>query len=730
MSVHLPGIPPGVISKEEEYAKLSREELVARLIALETGYQSKSAAAQDVPTDKPEPSLRAKRASALKGEPKTHKKPARKFNVLSHPCRKIALRFSYDGEPYLGLAAQNGIDTLLPPVATGETPKPDQIGPGTNSVEAVLWSALVQARLVDPEQGMDGAGFSRCGRTDRGVSAAGQVVGLWIRSKRVDEWEARKHERREWLRGMKRSAEGDPILNRSPLIGKDGTQAPFVPATEELPYVNALNRILPSTIQITGWSPVRADFSARFDCRYRHYKYFFTSGAPAVLRSLSGNATVPGIHHAGCELDVAAMRQAAARFLGEHDFRNLCKMVPEKQITNFRRRIDGVSVDLVDRGWPLRAAPSQDPALDPAAPAYAADNTASPPSNQVGSWERMYVLNLRGTAFLYHQVRHMVAVLFMVGAGLEKSSVVDELLNVKTGAVAADRLAMRLAGLQAGPDAPFNHKHSVVLDGSTATSMAGATAADEDRAQAARVRQQAEDAVAAAHPAGRDSQTGNLTDAQTEAHESALEQLYHSLTVIEGRPTYEMASDAPLMLWDCGFKPSDVQWRAGAYDGPVYLPQSEADIHVGPEADWPRVVDSARAHQRQEEHRDMSVSSLAMGLHASWVRSAIKAEVYRHFVLSAPTASSGGWVPASNLYHHARRPNLIPPPPREQREVERTLLPMGHATSRSGQPGWTPVAKLKRDEPPEVRNERFRTEKAWKMERRARKVEAKRQASN
>ena len=43
----------------------------------------------------------------------------------------------------------------------------------------------------------------------------------------------------------------------------------------------------------------------------------------------------------------------------------------------------------------------------------------------------MYTFNLHGSAFLWHQVRHMVAILFLVGQGLEKPSIVRELLDVE-----------------------------------------------------------------------------------------------------------------------------------------------------------------------------------------------------------------------------------------------------------------------------------------------------------
>jgi tRNA pseudouridine38/39 synthase len=42
----------------------------------------------------------------------------------------------------------------------------------------------------------------------------------------------------------------------------------------------------------------------------------------------------------------------------------------------------------------------------------------------------VWVFDLRGTAFLYNQVRHIVAILFLIGAGLEPPSLMTALLNV------------------------------------------------------------------------------------------------------------------------------------------------------------------------------------------------------------------------------------------------------------------------------------------------------------
>ena len=51
----------------------------------------------------------------------------------------------------------------------------------TNMSRSLIDDALEQAKLI-PTRELEVIGFSRCGRTDRGVSAAGQVVSLWIRS--------------------------------------------------------------------------------------------------------------------------------------------------------------------------------------------------------------------------------------------------------------------------------------------------------------------------------------------------------------------------------------------------------------------------------------------------------------------------------------------------------------------------------------------------------------------
>lgn len=42
-----------------------------------------------------------------------------------------------------------------------------------------------------------------------------------------------------------------------------------------LEYCKMLNRLLPEDIRIFAWQPVCEEFSARFNCKSRTYKYFF-----------------------------------------------------------------------------------------------------------------------------------------------------------------------------------------------------------------------------------------------------------------------------------------------------------------------------------------------------------------------------------------------------------------------------------------------------------------------
>ncbi|XP_031743183.1 tRNA pseudouridine(38/39) synthase isoform X4 [Cucumis sativus] len=141
----------------------------------------------------------------------------------------------------------------------------------------------------------------------------------------------------------------------------------------EIDYVRVINKVLPNDIRVLGWCSVPVGFSARFSCLRRKYKYFFW----------------------GANLNISAMERAGKKFVGEHDFRNFCKM-DAANVHNYRRRIMSFDIspcDVRTEGNPL------------------------------------WAFNIEGSAFLWHQVRCMVAVVFMVGQDLEDPDVIDILLD-------------------------------------------------------------------------------------------------------------------------------------------------------------------------------------------------------------------------------------------------------------------------------------------------------------
>ncbi|GFP56461.1 tRNA pseudouridine(38/39) synthase [Trichoderma asperellum] len=345
------------------------------------------------------------------------KKPKgkKKMDPSKYSTRFIALKLAYLGKNFGGFEFQ----------AQGNQP----------SIEEELWNALTKACLIFPEDekvvDFDCCEYSKCGRTDRGVSAFGQVIGLRVRSNRplpkkqpeVDDAELVKEDEED-----EAPVEGQDQKKKSK---PKAPAKPFDDIRDEIPYPHVLNRLLPKEIRILAWCPAPPpDFSARFSCRERQYRYFFTQPAfaptpslieaPAAKEGGKGNRDETKKLMKPGWLDIEAMRDAAKRYEGEHDFRNLCKVDPAKQITNFKRRM--FESDIVE----VKDAASALPYLKAAG--------FAPEDMDLSSGEaypKVYYFHVRGSAFLWHQIRHMVAVLFLVGQGLEKPSLISELLDIE-----------------------------------------------------------------------------------------------------------------------------------------------------------------------------------------------------------------------------------------------------------------------------------------------------------
>ncbi|KAJ2484900.1 pseudouridine synthase deg1 [Coemansia sp. RSA 2320] len=292
------------------------------------------------------------------------KKHAAKFDFADFPKRKVALKFGYFGWAYHGLARQGN---------ALESEEKRQVEKQFPTIEGEIFRALFTCRLVEDESS---CGYSRCGRTDRGVSGFGQVIALHVRS--AGQYISDEEAAAELAKGTDAS-----LITRDE---QNGGKLVLLPSPDrELPYVNMINKCLPPAVRILAWSPVKLDFDARFSCKERFYRYFFSQEG----------------------LDIGAMKEAAKRYVGTHDFRNFCRLDAAKQICNFERQVLDIAINPV---------PPQVP--------FVGDGL-----NAEGKW---WQLELRGTAFLWHQVRCMMAILFHVGQGLEDPSVVDRLLDVQS----------------------------------------------------------------------------------------------------------------------------------------------------------------------------------------------------------------------------------------------------------------------------------------------------------
>ncbi|ROT43519.1 pseudouridine synthase [Sodiomyces alkalinus F11] len=351
---------------------------------------------------------------------KKRKKGTERVDPSRYSTRFIALKLAYLGKNYGGFEYQ----------------------PSSNipTIESTLWAALTRACLVFPRGGgsgedapvdFDSCEYSKCGRTDRGVSAFGQVIALRVRSNRPLPKQQREPPEAPQGEGRPEGQQDVSMTDASESKPEEGAQSQTQAAVEEPPwddskeldYCKILNRLLPKDIRILAWCPSPPPgFSARFSCIERQYRYFFTQPAfnpipAALLPTATATATADSkktTPPAGW-LDIDVMREAARRFIGPHDFRNFCKVDGSKQLTSFERVM--FDADIVEV-----------PGASSALPYLSEAGVSVAPGEPL---PKVYSFNVRGSSFLWHQIRHMVAVLFLVGQGLEPPSIVSELLDVE-----------------------------------------------------------------------------------------------------------------------------------------------------------------------------------------------------------------------------------------------------------------------------------------------------------
>ena len=205
-----------------------------------------------------------------------------------------------------------------------------QIQPGRPTVQGAIEAAL--SRMLDEPARLAGAG-----RTDAGVHALGQVASF--------------------------------TTGRA--IPLDGLR-------------RGLNARLPETIRVMAAEEAPAGFHARSDARAKDYRYRL-SRAEVVLPFAA-----PFVTPVHGRLDVGAMREAARRFEGRHDFTSFCPV--DCEIEDRRRTMQSSGIEA------------------------AGDEI---------------VYEVRGEGFLRHMVRTIAGTLIEVGRGRIRPEEIEAILAAR-----------------------------------------------------------------------------------------------------------------------------------------------------------------------------------------------------------------------------------------------------------------------------------------------------------
>mmetsp|Transcript_26592 Transcript_26592/g.53269 ORF Transcript_26592/g.53269 Transcript_26592/m.53269 type:complete len:738 (+) Transcript_26592:10-2223(+) len=371
--------------------------------------------------------------------------------------RHIALQFSYDGTDYSGFAENVGKEN-------------------DKSVEKSLFAALEKTcLLLNPDEmemvvleerteGDDGARvqineqnvsvrtaskYSRCGRTDKGVHAHGQVVALYLKSafpllaKKVmgddtltpgdrlveedlpknslDGLECfvpprKNNNKKKEKKNAKKGEKNNTVVQKLD-VSIDETDTASSPALilktiHEYDYARVLNNILPPSIRILGWCPVSPEFSARFSCCRRTYRYFFPRR----------------------DLDLHLMAQGLNYMMGRHDFRNMCKMNCE-QVYNFERVLMKGKIASPQAIYEVAMKEDDEKKTEDVS---LGDNSNEQDDVVIKEMAQsplsprdMCHVEITGQAFLWHQIRCIMSILFFVGRKLESPTIVNELVDIQ-----------------------------------------------------------------------------------------------------------------------------------------------------------------------------------------------------------------------------------------------------------------------------------------------------------
>lgn len=148
----------------------------------------------------------------------------------------------------------------------------------------------------------------------------------------------------------------------------------------------AINRFLPEDIRITTMNVVDNRFHARLNAKSKIYRYRICL---SHKRSVFDRKYCAMLVDSSSPLNIDAMKKAASRFLGEHDFGCFSDTKTKKSTVRY---VDGIT--------------------------FSTENTDN---------DTYLVVDFKGNGFLYHTVRLMMGTLIKIGLGECSPTIIEEI---------------------------------------------------------------------------------------------------------------------------------------------------------------------------------------------------------------------------------------------------------------------------------------------------------------
>lgn len=176
----------------------------------------------------------------------------------------------------------------------------------------------------------------------------------------------------------------------------------------------ALNRILPSSIRILDTHVVESTFHARHSATAKTYEYrIFLENSSR--RTICPPTLARYVYAYPWPLDLDALRESAAYFVGEYDF---------------------LSFAATDPDLAIRMAELNSEAVETASPTAIRTIFSSewePQQTEVGE---LLIYRVRGNGFLHHMVRNLVGTMIDVGRGYRRAGDIPGILAARSRSAA------------------------------------------------------------------------------------------------------------------------------------------------------------------------------------------------------------------------------------------------------------------------------------------------------